>query len=53
MNHHNHLIKQLTDELAIPESGKQSSVLLDNSKSKAILFAFAAGGGLAEACIAV
>lgn len=48
MNHHNHLIKQLTDELAIPESGKQTSVLLDNSKSKAILFAFAAGGGLAE-----
>lgn len=41
-------IKQLTSELPIPESGKQSVVLHDNIQSKAILFSFAAGGGLAE-----
>lgn len=44
----NYLVKQLTDELATPESGKQSVVLIDNSKTKVILFAFAAGAGLAE-----
>lgn len=44
----NYLVKQLTDELATPESGKQSVVLVDNSKTKVILFAFAAGAGLAE-----
>ncbi len=44
----NYLVKQLTDELATPESGKRSIVLIDNSKTKAILFAFAAGAGLAE-----
>jgi quercetin dioxygenase-like cupin family protein len=43
-----YLIKQLDDELNFPESGKQSIVLLDNSKTKVILFAFAAGGGLVE-----
>lgn len=43
-----YLIKQLTQELTIPESGKQSVVLADNSKIKAILFSFAAGSGLAE-----
>jgi quercetin dioxygenase-like cupin family protein len=48
MNQPDYLIKQLTDELAFPESGKQSVVLLDNSKTKVILFTFAAGGGLAE-----
>ena len=48
MNQSNYLIKQLTDELNFPESGKQSVVLLDNSKTKVVLFAFAAGGGLAE-----
>ncbi|MDX1929754.1 MAG: cupin domain-containing protein [Pirellulaceae bacterium] len=48
MNQPNVLIKQLTEELAFPESGKQSVVLLDNSKTKVILFTFAAGGGLAE-----
>jgi quercetin dioxygenase-like cupin family protein len=42
------LVKQLADELAIPESGKQSLVLADNVKIKVILFAFAAGSGLAE-----
>ena len=41
-------IKQLADELSIPESGKQSVVLNDNSKTKVILFSFATGGELAE-----
>jgi quercetin dioxygenase-like cupin family protein len=44
----NYLIKQLPDELAIPESGKQSIVVNDTPKTKVILFTFAAGGGLAE-----
>jgi quercetin dioxygenase-like cupin family protein len=48
MNHPEYLVKQLTDELAIPALGKQSVVLNDNSKTKVILFSFAAGGGLAE-----
>jgi quercetin dioxygenase-like cupin family protein len=48
VNQPNYLIKQLTDELAIPESGKQSVVLVDNPKNKVILFTFAAGVGLAE-----
>lgn len=43
-----YLIKQLTQELTIPETDKKSVVLLDNSKIKAILFSFAAGSGLAE-----
>ena len=44
----NYQIKQLTDELAIPESGKQSIVVNDSPKTKVILFSFAAGSGLAE-----
>lgn len=48
MNQPNYLIKQLTEELTLAESGKQSAVLLENSKTKVILFAFAAGSGLAE-----
>ncbi len=48
MNNPDYLIKQLADELHLPESGKRSAVLLDNSKTKVILFAFAAGSGLAE-----
>lgn len=48
MSEHQYLIKQLIDELAIPESSKQSVVLNDNSKTKAILFTFAAGAGLAQ-----
>ena len=44
----NYLIKQLFDELAIPESGKQSIVVNDTAKTKVILFTFAAGAGLAE-----
>lgn len=48
MNEPRYLVKQLTDELATPESVKQSVVLNDNTKTKVILFSFAAGSGLAE-----
>ncbi len=48
MNESQYLVKQLTGELAIPESGKQSIVLNDTPKTKVILFSFAAGAGLAE-----
>lgn len=48
MTQPNYLIKQLTDELAIPESGKQSIVVNDTPKTKVILFTFAAGAGLTE-----
>ena len=48
MKESNCFIKQLADEISFPESGKQSVVLLDNSKTKVVLFTFAAGGGLAE-----
>ncbi|MFN7332968.1 MAG: cupin domain-containing protein [Pirellula sp.] len=48
MNQPDYLIKQLPDELEFPDTGKQSTVLLDNSKTKVILFTFAAGSGLAE-----
>lgn len=44
----NHHIRQLADELQPPESGKQSLVLIDDENAKIILFAFAAGAGLAE-----
>jgi quercetin dioxygenase-like cupin family protein len=48
MNQPEYLIKQLTDELEIPESGKQSIVLNDNPKTKVILFSFAARAELTE-----
>lgn len=48
MNQSTYLIKQLADELAAPELGKRSIVLLDDAKSKVILFSFATGSGLAE-----
>lgn len=48
MNQAAYLVKQLTDLLSIPESGRQSTVVSDSSKTKVILFSFAAGGGLAE-----
>jgi len=48
MNQTEYQIKQLADELPIPLEGKRSVVLTDNAKTKVILFAFAAGGGLAE-----
>ena len=36
------------NELQPPESGKQSIVVLDDAKTKVVLFAFAAGSGLTE-----
>lgn len=41
-------IHQLADEIQPPESGKQSCVLLDDARTKVVLFAFAAGSGLTE-----
>ena len=41
-------IRQLADEIQPPETGKQSLVLLDDDKTKVVLFAFAAGAGLSE-----
>ena len=41
-------IRQLMNELQPPESGKQSIVVLDDAKTKVVLFAFAAGSGLTE-----
>ena len=48
MTTENFQIRQLADELPPPESGKQSIVLTDAANSKVVLFAFAAGDGLAE-----
>ncbi len=48
MSQSEYQIRQLVDELQPPESGKQTIVLLDDANSKVVLFAFAAGGGLAE-----
>jgi len=41
-------IRQLLDELQPPESGKKSSVVVDDANTKVVLFAFAAGDVLAE-----
>jgi len=41
-------IRQLVDEIQPPETGKQSVVILDDAKTKVVLFAFAAGSGLTE-----
>jgi quercetin dioxygenase-like cupin family protein len=41
-------IRQLTKQLALPAAGKQSAILADDDRVKVVLFAFAAGGGLAE-----
>jgi quercetin dioxygenase-like cupin family protein len=48
MNESEYQIRQLADELQPPESGKQTIVLLDDTTAKVVLFAFAAGSGLAE-----
>jgi quercetin dioxygenase-like cupin family protein len=48
MNHSEFQIRQLVDEVIPPEMGKQSTILLDDAKSKVVLFAFASGVGLAE-----
>ena len=41
-------IRQLLDEIQPPESGKKSVVIADDDNTKVVLFAFAAGAGLAE-----
>jgi hypothetical protein len=41
MNQVDYQIKQLADELPIPESGRHTAVLIDNEKTKVILFSFA------------
>lgn len=41
-------IRQLIEELASPESGKRSVIVADEEHAKVVLFAFAAGAGLAE-----
>ena len=38
-------IRQLSDELQLPEIGKQSIVVTDDANTKVVLFAFAAGDG--------
>ncbi len=48
MPEHNFQIRQLTDELQPPESGKQCVVLTDDDNAKVVLFSFAAGDGLTE-----
>ena len=48
MTDHGFQVRQLMDELQPPESGKQSIVVLDDTKTKVALFAFAAGSGLSE-----
>jgi quercetin dioxygenase-like cupin family protein len=44
----NFQIRQLLDELQLPESGKKSIVVSDDVNAKVVLFGFAAGAGLAE-----
>jgi quercetin dioxygenase-like cupin family protein len=41
-------VHQLLDEIQPPESGKKSIVITDETNTKTVLFAFAAGAGLAE-----
>ena len=41
-------VRQLMDEIQPPDSGKKSIVILDDAKTKVVLFAFAAGSGLTE-----
>lgn len=48
MTDHVFQIRQLMDELQPPESGKQSIVVMDDTKTKVVLFSFAAGSGLTE-----
>ena len=48
MTNDNFQIHHLADELQPPESGKQTIVLADDNNARVVLFAFAAGAGLAE-----
>lgn len=48
MSQTDYQIRQLADEIQPPDTGKQSIILIDDSKTKVVLFAFAAGAGLSE-----
>lgn len=48
MTEHVFQVRQLGDDLLPPDSGKQSTVLLDDAITKVVLFAFSAGSGLTE-----
>ncbi len=48
MSHTEFQIRQIVDEIILPETGRQSTILLDDAKSKVVLFGFAAGAGLGE-----
>ncbi len=48
MTNHHYQIRQLLEELSPPDSGKQSLVVCDDAQTKVVLFAFAAGAGLAR-----
>jgi quercetin dioxygenase-like cupin family protein len=41
-------IRHLMQEVIPPQAGKQSVVVVDDAKTKVVVFAFAAGAGLAE-----
>ncbi|MCA8982813.1 MAG: cupin domain-containing protein [Planctomycetaceae bacterium] len=48
MNHDAYRLHQLFEAITPPETGKQSRVLWEDARIKGVLFAFAAGAGLAE-----
>lgn len=48
MTSHSYQIRQLLDDLPPPVSGKKSVIVADDGNMKVVLFAFAAGAGIAE-----
>ncbi len=48
MTNPSYFIRQLTDDIELPAVGNRSMVICDDEHAKVVLFAFAAGGGLAE-----
>jgi quercetin dioxygenase-like cupin family protein len=48
MSYTDYQIRQLVEEIQPPVAGRQTSVLLDDDKTKVVLFSFAAGAGLSE-----
>jgi quercetin dioxygenase-like cupin family protein len=48
MSEPDYQVRQLADESSPPESGKNSTIVLDDDRLKVILFSFASGSGLAE-----
>jgi quercetin dioxygenase-like cupin family protein len=48
MSQTDYQIRQLSEEISPPDSGKKSVILLDDDSAKVVLFAFAAGSGLTE-----